>query len=124
MNKRFLILGLMVIILFQIFSPSVSGYNYYSDTSDELCGWYLLWFVIWLAVGLWAKKDAEERGEGGVKWFLVVFILGIFGLLIWLAVRPSNRIDSKNKSDRRCPSCGRIIPEDANVCPYCGKKFW
>ena len=27
------------------------------------------------------------------------------------------------KPDRRCPSCGRIIPFDANVCPYCGKKF-
>lgn len=27
------------------------------------------------------------------------------------------------KSDRRCPSCGRIIPLDAKLCPYCGKQF-
>jgi hypothetical protein len=27
------------------------------------------------------------------------------------------------KSNRRCPECGRIIPEDARVCPYCGKNF-
>ena len=27
------------------------------------------------------------------------------------------------KSDRRCPDCGRVIPFDANVCPFCGKKF-
>lgn len=29
----------------------------------------------------------------------------------------------KPKSDRRCPSCGRTIPFDAKLCPYCGKKF-
>ena len=28
-----------------------------------------------------------------------------------------------SKSDRRCPSCGRVIPDDAKMCPYCGKKF-
>ena len=31
--------------------------------------------------------------------------------------------DKKEKSERRCPDCGRIIPEDAQLCPYCGKKF-
>ena len=25
--------------------------------------------------------------------------------------------------DRRCPDCGRIIPFDAKICPYCCKKF-
>lgn len=24
---------------------------------------------------------------------------------------------------RMCPNCGRPIPFDANICPYCGKKF-
>ena len=31
--------------------------------------------------------------------------------------------DKKEKSERRCPNCGRIIPEDARTCPYCSKKF-
>jgi uncharacterized membrane protein len=26
-------------------------------------------------------------------------------------------------SERRCPNCGRTIPEDARTCPYCSKKF-
>lgn len=27
------------------------------------------------------------------------------------------------KSERRCPECGHVIPHDAKLCPYCGKKF-
>jgi len=27
------------------------------------------------------------------------------------------------KSKRYCPNCGRAIPEDALICPYCMKKF-
>jgi len=25
--------------------------------------------------------------------------------------------------ERKCPNCGRVIPNDAFICPYCGKKF-
>lgn len=28
-----------------------------------------------------------------------------------------------NKNNRRCPECGRIIPFDAKICPYCKKDF-
>ena len=24
---------------------------------------------------------------------------------------------------RRCPNCGRVIPFDSRLCPYCGKRF-
>jgi hypothetical protein len=30
---------------------------------------------------------------------------------------------SSTHQQRRCPSCGRGIPFDALVCPYCGKKY-
>ena len=59
---------------------------------------------------------------------LIGFILFIVGLVI-----PSNKkivIRNETKSpkiekshDRYCPDCGRSIPFDANVCPYCSKKF-
>ena len=64
---------------------------------------------------------------------LAFFILGIVVLLIGLKKtsvpqqppviiqQPSQR--EVSQPDRRCPSCGRAIPFDANVCPYCGKKF-
>lgn len=25
---------------------------------------------------------------------------------------------------RYCPNCGRQIPLDARICPYCRKKYW
>lgn len=28
-----------------------------------------------------------------------------------------------SKPERRCPECGHVIPDDAKLCPYCGKKF-
>jgi len=38
-----------------------------------------------------------------------------------LAKQP--KISSKQEPDRICPDCGRAIPFNAKVCPYCGKKF-
>jgi len=35
----------------------------------------------------------------------------------------SHAIQIKQNSDRRCPNCGRIIPFDSIVCPYCVKKI-
>jgi hypothetical protein len=31
--------------------------------------------------------------------------------------------DTITKSKRYCQECGREIPSDANICPYCGKRF-
>jgi hypothetical protein len=32
-------------------------------------------------------------------------------------------LHTRQQNDRRCPNCGRIIPFDSIICPYCGKKF-
>ena len=63
------------------------------------------------------------------------------GLLLIALILPYNRIKSgelvptppKTSSfyggnatvtqDRLCPNCGRIIPFDSKICPYCRKKF-
>ncbi len=29
----------------------------------------------------------------------------------------------KKDLDRRCPDCGRVIPMESKICPFCGKKF-
>ena len=78
----------------------------------------LIWLVVWILVAIWVYKDAEKRGKSGVLWLIIVILLGLIGLIIWLVVR-----GEKSKPSRKCPNCGRDIPEDARSCPYCNKKF-
>ena len=78
----------------------------------------IIWLVVWILVAIWVYKDANKRGKNGVLWLIIVILLGLIGLIIWLVVR-----GEKQASSRNCPNCGRGIPEDARVCPYCNKKF-
>ncbi len=43
---------------------------------------------VWLYVLYWVYKDAKRRGKSGALWLIIVFFLGIIGLIIWLIVRP------------------------------------
>ncbi len=50
------------------------------------CG--IIWFVVWLLVALWAYKDAKKKcDDHPIIWFLVVFLLGLLGLIIYLVIR-------------------------------------
>jgi hypothetical protein len=96
--------------------------------AGALCLVWVIMFVIWIAIGIWMYKDAEKRGKSGALWLIIGLLFGIIGLIVWLIVRPPERSfyekkDEQPQHDRSCPECGRPIPMDANVCPYCGKKF-
>lgn len=55
---------------------------------------------------------------------LIFFILGVICLLTGLKETPVEAISKQtDRVERRCPKCGRAIPFEANVCPYCGKNF-
>ena len=90
--------------------------------SGICCFLVFLPWIIWIILAIWVYKDAEKRGKSGVLWFIIVFFLGIIGLIVWLVVRPPIG-GEKATSDRKCPNCGRPIPMDARACPYCAKKF-
>jgi MFS family permease len=65
--------------------------------------------------------------------------LGIISSLFWLTAvylaykrikdgelvpKNINLFDKRETiSERHCPNCAKIIPEDAKICPYCGKRF-
>ncbi len=66
-----------------------SFFDFFGTTTCIIGGVVLL---IWLAVLIWVYKDAKRRGKSGLLWFLVVLFLNILGLIIWLIVRPKNRI--------------------------------
>lgn len=79
-------------------------------------------FVIGILIAIWVYRDAEKRGSSGVLWLIIVLLTSIIGLIIWLVVRPPIG-GKKSEPERRCPNCGRPIPMDARICPYCSKKF-
>jgi hypothetical protein len=123
------IIGLLVATLLAV---GVNASNPYGNWTTEEAGAFMgmalmtcaivavVWLVIWILVGVWVYKDAEKRGKSGVLWLILVIILGIIGIIIWLVIRPPI---GGEKAARMCPNCGRGIPEDARVCPYCNKKF-
>lgn len=110
-------------------ATAYEDYSNYEDTGliAGLLGaacivWVIIWFVIWIVIAIWVYKDAERRGKNGALWLIITILLGIIGIIIWLIVRPPIEEEEK-KSERHCPGCGRPIPMDARICPYCGKKF-
>lgn len=56
--------------------------------------------------------------------FLILFIGRIIEIIAYFSLPDKLPTSEKNIEDvRRCPHCGRAIPEDAKICPYCAKKF-
>lgn len=92
----------------------------------------LLPIILAIVFAIWIYKDANKRGKEGIVWAIILVLVTLFlsfiGLIIiiviWLAIRPPIGGEPKSvSSDRRCPNCGRPIPFDARICPYCGKRF-
>lgn len=134
--NKLMIAGLAVLVCFGMMGTALAANNS-SDWDWEgsgvfagaLCFVWIIMFIIWIAIGIWMYKDAEKRGKSGALWLIIGLIFGIIGIIIWLLVRPPEKSfyekkeAEKQQQDRNCPECGRAIPMDANVCPYCGKKF-
>ncbi|MDG6218874.1 MAG: zinc ribbon domain-containing protein [Candidatus Thermoplasmatota archaeon] len=145
-NQKTILIILAALFLISIASTSVNAYDpyddeYYDDVwapglfgglfAGVFCIIPIIVFIIGIVIAIWVYKDAEKRGSSGALWLIIVIFTGIIGLIIWLVVRPpiggkkSEGVASSSGSgsDRRCPNCGRVIPNDANLCPYCKKDF-
>lgn len=103
----------------------------------------LVLFIIILFAAIWVSNDAKKRGEKPGLWLVIVLLTNFIGIFIWLIIRPNyitktgnsnfgnqnfsgNYSHPNNYIDNRgriCTNCGRPIPFDAKLCPYCGKKF-
>lgn len=139
---KFLGVGLAILLVASLLAGTALA-RPEDDTDNEEFKWTgglfagafcLVWVVmliIWIAIGVWMYKDAEKRGKSGALWLIIGLLLGIIGLIVWLIVRPPEPSFYEKQGEqresqeerRRCPECGRNIPFDASVCPYCGKKF-
>ena len=142
-HMKTMVMLLISLTLIFVATAMVSAQDdYYDDWSDYdsapwafwglftgvLCIIPIVGFIIWIVLAIWVYKDAEKRDSSGALWLIIVLITGLLGLIIWLIVRPpiggkKTESGSAAASDRRCQSCGRTIPDDARVCPYCGKNF-
>ena len=135
-SKKLAIITFACIVLSVAVAAVASAQGEYDWYGDEAAGWALfglglacilpiIWFIIAILIAIWVYRDAEKRDSSGALWLIIVIFTGIIGLIIWLVVRPP--IGGKKKasasSERRCPNCGRVIPDDARACPYCAKKF-
>ena len=91
--------------------------------------------IIPIANIYWMYKFAEAysldiiKDDNKALWALLFILVGIIVpavVQLELNKHVGKQISTKThgkQSDRRCPNCGRQIPEDAKVCPYCGKRF-
>lgn len=130
--RQELLAGMVLLaICLSLVSMQAAGQN---DTMDDwdwewwglaglgvfMCFIPVIAIIIAIAIGVWMYRDAERRGENGALWLIIGLIGGIIGLIIWLIVRPDEPAKRKEQpSERYCPECGRNIPFDAQVCPYC-----
>ncbi len=48
----------------------------------------VIWLIIWIIIAIWAYKDAQKKCmDSPIIWFIVVFLLGLIGLIIYLVLR-------------------------------------
>ena len=67
-------------------TEEVATFALLAGVGSVVCG--IVWFVIWLLIGIWAYKDAKKKCmDSPIIWFLVVFFLGIIGLIIYIVIR-------------------------------------
>jgi len=52
----------------------------------------VIYLIVWILIGVWVYRDAESRGASGILWLIVVFVLNIIGIIIYLIVRPKQKV--------------------------------
>jgi predicted nucleic acid-binding Zn ribbon protein len=85
----------------------------------------LLYLIISLIIGLsvvlsyeWWRPEPGSRADAPNIIFLGIAI----GVILYVAARLVGEGGAIGRK-RFCPACGRMIPFDANLCPYCGRRF-
>ncbi len=62
------------------------------EIAGILIGSIIVFFIISIVLCVWVYRDAEARGKNSALWLIIVLIAGLLGLIIWLIVRPKEKI--------------------------------
>ena len=71
------------------------------------------------ALGLATGIVGRAKGSSFVLWFLIGFILPVFGLIAVVLHR-----SERTEPERRCPRCGRVQKLYVQVCNVCGEDLY
>ena len=97
-------------------------------------------FLLWLATGYWAYKDARRRIEDPFLIGLAVvltLIIPYLGAFVYMLFRPPEYLEDVHErqleirameerlggGDNRCPVCRAHVDEDFLVCPVCTTRL-
>ena len=95
--------------------------------------------ALWLGMVIWTWRDIRQRSRDPLAQIaaaLVVAVLGVFGLIVYIMLRPSETLAEayersleeeallQNIEEKPlCPGCGRPVKDEWQVCPYCHTKL-
>ncbi len=84
--------------------------------------------------GLFYNLYSILHGESNFMMFIALLIVSTILIIIGAVMVAKSygshkyaelkeRYSNMDAGIRRCPYCGRAIPQDSMVCPYCGKRL-
>ena len=114
----FIILGAIYGVLF------VKIYDKIPGEGSNVKG-TVLSIIFWLALSILIPSIFNPRSAFDTSSVIILLLYVIFGFstgMIYDKIKPTFRYNY-NQNVRRCTNCGRIIPQDAKICPYCAKHL-
>ena len=82
--------------------------------------------IVWVGFGLPTGFIAQGKGYGGCLWLLPGLVLGPIGLLVAIAMRPVQSLQSDEdlllQGRARCESCREVVMVESVKCPHCGER--
>jgi hypothetical protein len=85
----------------------------------------MIWFLIWVACGLFAASIASSKGYSGCLWAIIGFLLGplaLLGIGFMEKKAPDETQDYEGPAMRPCPYCVEPIRWKAIKCKHCGSE--
>ncbi len=95
--------------------------------------------IFWIIIGIGLFLD-QEWAAIFAKILAILYLIGsiftcncigfILAIIILYLLKSEKNVQYQQNqqtiqkdNDRRCPNCGRIIPFNSVICPFCGKRF-